>query len=80
MNIKCLLGFHPYLKCEPYNPYGLEPETRITFSSPWALFGTRETQYECQKCKRKFWFPAGDMAEMQMKERILESLSSNLKE
>ena len=44
-NIWHLFGSHKYTECIEYGDYGLGGETKIEFSSPWALLGTRYTRY-----------------------------------
>jgi len=66
---------HPRLKCEEVNYYGLEPETRVRFLSPWDLFATKETLYECGKCKKQFWYTKGDMEIQKSNEQFYQSLT-----
>lgn len=73
--LKRLFCLHSRLNCTEVGDYGLGGETRITYSNPWALFGTRETHYKCDKCGGTYWEPAGDHAELAMHERFLELLT-----
>lgn len=75
--VKQLFCFHPRLKCEEYSQFKFEPDTRIVYSSPWSLFGIKETRYLCRKCGKKFWYTKGDMEEQKMHERFLKELNIN---
>lgn len=72
--LKQLFCGHPRIHCEKHKESILGAETRITYSSPWSLFGTRETQYECKKCGGLFWYPSGNFEEEKMMEETLEKL------
>jgi hypothetical protein len=73
--IKKLFCFHPRLKCEEYSSFNFEPDTRITYNSPFALFGTKETRYLCIKCRKKFWYTKGDMEIQKRASRLLELIT-----
>jgi hypothetical protein len=72
--IKKLFCTHPPLKCEEYSSTNFEPDTRITYNSPWVLFGTRETRYKCLKCKKLFWYTKGDIDYMKMTDKFWDEL------
>lgn len=72
--ITCFLIGHRHRDCEEYNPYKFEPETRIIYTSPWALFGIRETRYLCRRCSGKFWYTKGDMEMKKSHYRFIDSL------
>jgi len=74
--IKKLFCGHPRLQCEEYNRYGLEPDSRIIYTSPWSLFGIREIEYKCNKCGKIFWYTKGDMAEQRYLESFIKNLTS----
>jgi hypothetical protein len=78
-NIWHILGFHKYTKCIEYGDCGLGGETKIEFSSPWAMWGTRYTRYQCTECGRKFWMPKGNFEEIKMQEEIMYRLINNKK-
>jgi len=75
--LKKLLCFHSRLNSTEVNNYGLGGEDRITYSSPWALFGTREKHYKCGKCGGTYWEPSFEHNEMVMNEKIIKFLSNN---
>jgi hypothetical protein len=70
----CFLIGHRHKDCEEYNPYGLEPETRFIYTSPWSLFGVKETRYVCNRCKGKFWYAKGNMEEIKMHYKFMDAL------
>ena len=74
--IKQLFCSHPRLTCQEVSLYGLEPETRIRYTNPWALFPIKETLYLCTKCKKQFFYPKGEMAYEIMNEQFLVSLQT----
>lgn len=79
--IKQLFCSHPRLSCIEYSNIGfitenIIPETRIVYSSPWSLFGTKETKYHCTKCGKKFWYAKGNMDWEKMNEQFLKDLQT----
>ncbi len=75
--LKRLFCSHPALKSEEINTYGLAVDTRIVFSSPWSLFGTKETHYLCNRCGAKYWYPKGNQYEKEMCEKTMNLLLGN---
>ena len=73
-NLWHILGFRKYTRCIEYGDYGLGGETKIEYSNPWALFGTRYTRYQCIDCGRKFWMPKGNFEEIKMHEKMVDLL------
>lgn len=74
--LKQLFCFHPANQSQEVNN-GLEAEYMITYQSPWSLFGTKETLYLCNKCGKKYYYPAGNQLEKKMNEDLLELLKLN---
>ena len=83
--IKRLVCRHPRTQCEMYSEVkGLTdeeskfPDTRIIYSSPWSLFGIKETRYLCRKCGKKFWYTRGDFEWQLMNEKFINSLTKDI--
>ena len=74
-NLWHILGSHKHTECIEYGDYGLGGETKIEYSNPWALFGTKYTRYQCNACGRKFWMPKGNFEEIKATELLIDFLS-----
>ncbi len=73
--LKILFCSHPALSSSEVGDYGLGGETRIIYTSPWTLFGTKEIHYHCNKCGANYWLPKGNQAEREMNEKLMEFLT-----
>lgn len=75
-NLWHLLGFHNCSNAIEFGDFGLGGETKIEYDSPWSVFGTKYTHYQCLDCGRKFWMPSGEFEKIRLNEKIIKILTN----